>query len=309
MTLQQLRYFCAIVDHRLNVTHAARHLHTSQPGVSRYLQLLEAELGTKLLVRDRKRILALTPIGQTIYAAAKRVQNEIDGVRRAVDEYLNGDVGDLTIAVSHSHARYCLPPVIEQFVSAFPKVRLHLRQGSNAQISQWITSGAAALSISTGPVADSGQLVLLQCDEIHRVVLTKLNHPLARKRRITLQQVASYPIITYEEGFSARSLIMRALQQKGLTPNIILSATDVDTMKTYVRRGLGIAIVANHAHDARQDADLRLIEARHLFDSSPIYLGMRRNTYLPKYMLYFIELFAPHLSLEAVRQAIHGESM
>jgi LysR family cys regulon transcriptional activator len=296
MTLQQLRYLCAIVDQGMNITRAARFLQTSQPGISRYLQLLEAEFGVKLLLRDGNRILGLTQIGQTVYAAAKRIQNEVAGVSAAVSEYRNGDVGDLTLAVAHGLARYKLPPLIRHFMDAFPKVKLNLRQGAHAQIWDWLAKGEADMAIATVPSGNISDLILLQCDEIYRVALTPTGHPLTQKRTISLRDLASYPIITYEQGVTARIPILRAFQKKRVEPNIVLTATDEDTMKLYVRAGLGIALVGHLSYNEEQDAGLAMVDARNLFEPSPIYLGIRRNTYLPNYMISFVNLVAPHLS-------------
>lgn len=305
MKLQQLTYVCAIVDNGLNVTHAAKRLHTSQPGISRYVRMLESELGVEIFIRDKKRIAGLTPVGHSVYAAARRALNETENVKRVVDEFLSADVGNLTVATSHTHARYSLPAVIERFIERFPRVRLRLRQGTLSQISSWASTGEADISIAA-PSSDAlPGLVFLPCGELHRVVLTKPGHPLLKVRKVTIEELSSYPIITYDYEFSARSQIMRAFHRKRLVPNIVLSATDADTMKTYVHCGLGIGIMANTAFDMRSDRGLRAIDARHLFESNPVYIGLRRNVHLPKYMLHFIELYAPHLSRAAVERVVY----
>lgn len=306
MKFQQLAYVCAIVDSGLNVTQAAKRLHTSQPGISRYVRMLESELGVEIFIRDKKRLAGLTPVGHSVYAAARRALNEAENVKRVVDEFLSGDVGDLTVATSHTHARYSLPAVIERFIERFPRVRLRLRQGALSQISNWVSTGEADISIAApSPDALPG-LVFLPCGELHRIVLTKPGHPLLKARKVTLEDLSSYPIITYDYEFSARSQIMRAFHRKRLVPNIVLSATDADTMKTYVQCGLGIAIMANTVFDTRSDRGLRAIDARHLFDSNPVYIGLRRNVHLPKYMLHFIELYAPNCSRAVIEQAVYG---
>ena len=304
MTLQQLRYLCAIVDQGMNITRAAKFLHTSQPGISRYLQLLEAEFGVKLLLRDGNRILGLTQIGETVYAAAKRIQNEVTGVGAAVSEYRNGDVGDLTLAVAHGLARYKLPPIVREFMDAFPKVKLNLRQGTHAQIWDWLATGEADMAIATMPSGNINDLILLQCEEVHRVAITPEGHPLTQKRSITLRDLAAYPIITYEHGVAARITILRAFQKKRVEPNIVLTATDEDTMKLYVRAGLGIALVGNLSYNADQDKGLAMVDAKGLFEPSPVFLGIRRNTYLPQYMIAFVDFVAPHLSETLRKQEI-----
>ena len=304
MTLQQLRYLCAIVDQGMNITRAAKFLHTSQPGISRYLQLLESEFGVKLLLRDGNRILGLTQIGETVYAAAKRIQNEVSGVGAAISEYRNGDVGDLTLAVAHGLARYKLPPIVRRFMDAFPKVKLNLRQGAHAQIWDWLATGEADMAIATMPSGNTSDTILLPCEEIHRVAITPDGHPLTQKRTITLRDLASYPIITYEQGVAARIPILRAFQKKHVEPNIVLTATDEDTMKLYVRAGLGIALVGNLSYDAQQDRGLAMVDTRNLFEPSQVFLGIRRNTYLPQYMISFVDFVAPHLSETLRKQEI-----
>ena len=218
----------------------------------------------------------------------------------------SGDAGDLIVATSHTHARYSLPSVIERFIERFPRVHLRIRQGNLNQISQWVSTGEADVSIASPPSESLPGLVFLPCGEQHRVILTKPGHPLLKTRAPTLHDVATYPIITYDYDLSARSQIMRAFQRKRLTANVVMSATDADTMKTYVQCGLGIAIVADTVFDKRRDRSLRAINVRHLFESNPVYMGLRRNVHLPNYMLHFIELYAPHLSRASVEQAVYG---
>jgi LysR family cys regulon transcriptional activator len=205
-------------------------------------------------------------------------------------------VGDLTLAVAHGLARYKLPPIVRRFMDAFPKVKLNLRQGAHAQIWDWLATGEADMAIATVPSGNISELILLQCDEIHRVALTPDGHPLTQKRTITLRDLANYPIITYEQGVAARIPILRAFQKKRVEPNIVLSATDEDTMKLYVRAGLGIALVGHLSYNEQQDVGLAMVDARNLFEPSPVYLGIRRNTYLPNYMISFMNLVAPHIS-------------
>jgi len=304
MKLRQLAYLCAVVDCGLNITQAARQMHTSQPGLSRYIQLLESELKVKIFIRDGKKISALTGVGKEIYLGAKRIVNESKGLSRIASEQLSGYVGDLTIATAHTHARYTLPPVVERFIARYPKVRLRLRQGHPAQIIRWVAMGEADLFITATRVGRYPDLVLLPSHELYRVVLTKPRHPLLKCRDLTLDDVARYPIITYDFEFSAHSQIMEAFRSKRLTPNVVLSAVDADTMKTYVHCGLGNAIVAHTAYDRRRDAGLRCLDARHLFAPMTVYVGLRRYCDLPPYVLSFIELFSPKLTADIVRQEV-----
>lgn len=305
MTLQQLRYLCRLADCGFNISQAARTLHTSQPGVSRYLHLLEDELGLQLFVRDKKRIVGLTPGGQAIVAVGNRMVSDADNLEHIAKDYRAGNAGDLTVATFHTHARYTLPPVIERFTKRFPRVQLRLRQGYLSQIAHWVKNGEADLFVATAPSEPVPELVLLPCYELHRVILTPPNHPLLRKRRVTLEHVAAYPIITYDYELPSRSLVMRAFHKKHLSPNVVVRATDADIMKTYVQRGVGIAIVAHTAYDKRQDSGLRAIDARHLFESGIVHVGLRRNAYLSNYIIHFIELLAPRLRRAQIENAVN----
>jgi len=306
MKLQQLAHLCAVVDCGLNITQAAKQLHTSQPGLSRSIQLLEAELKIRIFVRDAKKIAGLTSVGREIYLGAKRVLSESNGLVRTATEHLTGHLGDLTIATAHTHARYSLPPVIDRFIAHFPRVRLRLRQGHPSQIIRWVSTGEADLAITATHMNHYPELALLPSHELHRVVLTKPRHPLLKCRNLTLEDIAAFPVITYDFEFSAGLQIIEAFRAKGLTPNIVLSAVDADTMKTYVHCGLGIAIVAHTAFDPKQDAGLRCVDARHLFEPMTVYVGLRRNSDLPAYILSFIEFFAPELTPDIVRRSVRA---
>jgi LysR family cys regulon transcriptional activator len=304
MKLQQLRYVCEIVDSGLNVTRAASEMHTSQPGVSRHLKLLEEELGVQIFVRDQKRISSLTPVGESLYQVARRILRDVDNMRSIAEEYRSGEVGDFTVATSHTHARHSLPPVIQRFAVRYPKVRLRLRLGLVAQACRWVSAGEAHLSISTRPNEPFPDMTFLPYSELRRIVLTPIGHPLHEKADVTLQDISEYPIITYDTEFSARSQIDGAFNQAGLVPNVVLSAQDTDTMKTYVRSGLGIAIVASRVFSEATDPDLRAINAQHLFPSSHVTIGLRRYAYLPAYILDFIQMVAPNLPREQVLNAV-----
>ena len=305
MKLQQLRYVCEIVGRGLNLTRAARELHTSQPGISRHVRLLEEELGVQIFVRERKRITSLTPIGAAVFSLAKKIVNDVENIRKLTSDFVTGDVGDFVVATSHTHARYSLAPIIERFVKRYPKVRLRLRQGLLPQVCDWVRKGEADLSISTAPDEKYDEVVYLPYGELHRVVLALPDHPLIAKRTaITLKDLARHPIITYDHEFSARLQIEQAFLKKRLKPNIVLSATDTDTMKIYVQSGLGVAIMAHTAYSRQIDLGLRAVDARHLFPSSPVLIGLRRNIHLPAYLLHFVELVAPHLKRHQVIEAL-----
>ncbi|MBI3067429.1 MAG: LysR family transcriptional regulator [Betaproteobacteria bacterium] len=307
MNLQQLRFVCEIVSKGLSISKAAVALHTSQPSMSRQIQALEKELGVVIFSRSKRRILGLTKLGAEVHAVANKVVQQTESLRHIGDDFLSKDSGSLVVATSHTHARYVLPKVVQQFIRLYPKVRVTLRQGNPTQVAQWVSARQADLSICASPIQDVPNLALLPCYDQHKIVLIPHKHPLSRRTRLTIEALARYPIITYESDFSTHSQVMRAFAKAGQEPNVILIATDVDVMKTYVKCGLGIAIVAAVAYDPEEDRELRAIGARHLFDSNKIYVGIQKHTYLRAYALDFIKLFHPGMTREKVQTAVFAD--
>ena len=306
MKLQQLRYLVQVAKQGLSVSDAALALHTSQPGISKQIRLLEQELGVEIFVRHGKRVIEITPPGKTIIAIAERVLREAENIRQAGREFSAETAGSLTIATTHTQARYVLPPVIKNFMARYPDVRLSLKQGSPVQISETVVDGEADLVIATEAITHFEALVMLPCYQWNRCVIVPPTHPLLKLERLTLEAVAQYPIITYDFAFTGRSAMQRAFDQKGLTPNVVLTAIDSDIIKTYVALGLGVGILAEMAYDPKQDTQLRSIDASHLFEPSATRIGIRKNTYLRGYTYEFIEMFAPHLNRSAVDTAMKG---
>lgn len=296
MNLQQLRSAAEVAVQGLSITRAADRLNTSQPGVTRHLQLLEEELGTSLFVRQGKRIAGLTPAGQALIPIIERTLTGLDDLRRVAQEFSSGAEGELTVATVHTHARYLLPQAIRRFGQEFPRVRLRLRQGNRLQVATWVNHGEADFLISTAPAVAGPDLTYYPCYALHRVIVVPVGHPLDTGRPLTLEEVARYPIITYDREFAARDAIDHAFAERGLMANVVLSAIDADIMKTYVRTGFGIAILAHVTHDPVEDPDLRALNARHLFPSSMVHVGVRRGGVLGRHAAHLISLFAPQLS-------------
>jgi LysR family cys regulon transcriptional activator len=305
MKLQQLRYICEVVRHNLNLSNAAEALFTSQPGISKQVRSLEEELGVDIFVRHGKRVVAVTEPGKAILEIAQRMLKDAENLRQVGEEFTEEDNGRLTIATTHTQARYALPHVIQRFTKRYPGVRLSLRQGSPTQISELVTSGEADIAIATEAIELYEDLVMLPCYEWNRCVLVPPGHPLLKAKKLTLEAMAGFPIITYDFAFTGRSRINQAFAEKGLTPNVVLTAIDADVIKTYVELGLGIGIVAMMAYDPKRDTHLRAMDASHLFEPSTTRIGIRKNSYLRGYTYEFIEMFAPHLTRKVVDDAMH----
>jgi LysR family cys regulon transcriptional activator len=308
MKLQQLRYLREVARQGLNLSEAAVTLHTSQPGISKQIKLLEQELGIDIFVRNGKRVVAVTEPGKIILDIADRLLRDADNLKRVGSEFGGEDHGSLTIATTHTQARYALPQPIKQFTRRYPKVRLSLRQGSPTQISELVSSGEADIAIATEALEYYPDLVMLPCYDWNRSVITPADHPLLKEKKLTIEALAEYPIITYDFAFTGRSKINQAFEKKGLLPNVVLTAIDADVIKTYVEIGLGVGIVAAMAYDAKRDRGLRAIDASHLFQSSTTRIGLRRNYYLRGYVYDFIELFASHLDRKAVDAAMNTKA-
>jgi LysR family cys regulon transcriptional activator len=304
MKLQQLRYICEVARQGLNLSVAAEKLFTSQPGVSKQVRLLEDELGVEIFVRHGKRIVEITPPGRDIIRVAERMLRDATNLKNVAQEFTSEQNGSLTVATTHTQARYALPPVVKRFMEAYPGVRLSLRQGSPMQIAEMASSGEADLAIATEAIELFSELVMLPCYQWNRCVVVPPRHPLLKVTPLTLEAIARYPIITYDFAFTGRSKINQAFEARGITPNVSLTAIDADVIKTYVELGLGVGIVAYMAFDPERDRQLHAIDASHLFESSTTHMGIRKNTYLRGYTYAFIEMFASHLTRIAVDDAM-----
>jgi LysR family transcriptional regulator, cys regulon transcriptional activator len=306
MKLQQLRYLCEVAQRKLNVSEAAEALHTSQPGISKQIRLLEDELGVQILVRHGKRVVDVTEPGRLILKIASRMLQDAASLKKVGAEFAAEGSGSLTIATTHTQARYALPPIVQRFIQRYPGVQLSLREGSPQQIAGLMDEGAADIAI----VAEAEQLfaglITLPCYQWNRCVITPLRHPLLKDRQLTLESIARHPVITYDFAFSTDTPIKRAFDARGLKPNVALTAIDADVIKTYVELGLGIGILARMAFDPARDHGLRLVDASHLFESSTTRIALRRNAYLRGYVYDFIEMFAPQLTRRVVEASMRG---
>ncbi|MFS1538684.1 MAG: HTH-type transcriptional regulator CysB [Candidatus Phlomobacter fragariae] len=304
MKLQQLRYIVEIENHDLNVSSTAEGLYTSQPGISKQVRMLEDELGVQIFGRSGKHLTHVTPAGKEVIKIAREVMRKMNAIRAVVGEHTYPDRGILAISTTHTQARYALPPVIKQFIEHYPQVSLHMSQGSSTEIAEDVSKGNSDFAIATEALHLYKDLVILPCYHWNRSVVVKADHPLAGKKNITINELAQYPIVTYPHGFTGRSELDDAFYKADLQAKIIFTATDSDVIKTYVRLGLGIGIIASMAVDLNQDKDLVIIDMWDKFSYSTTKIGFHRNSFLRSYMYDFIWRFAPHLTPDVVDKAI-----
>lgn len=304
MNFQQLRSTREAVRRGFNLTDVAAVLHTSQPAISRQIRELEDELGVELFVRSGKRLMGLSEPGRTVLPFIERMLLDAGNLRRVGDEFVAQKNGRLSIAATHSQARYALPPVVQEFRTRFPGVVLHLHQGSPRQVAEMLLSEEVDVGIATEALDQYSDLLALPSYRWTHCVIVPLNHPLLDVP-LSVQALSAYPLITYEAGFTGRSHIDEAFAREGLVHNIVLSAMDADVIKTYVELGLGVGIVASIAYEEERDTRLRAIDAGSLFGVNLTKLAVRRGSFLRGYTLDFIESFAPSLNRQVVQQALN----
>jgi LysR family transcriptional regulator, cys regulon transcriptional activator len=303
MNLQQLRFAVAIARHGLSVTQAAAALGTSQPAVSRGLKELETQLGFPLFVREGRALTRVTTEGERLLESATRAVLEVDRLE-ALAADMAGDVGGtLALATTHTQARYVLPPVIADFRRRHPQVDFHLHQGTSEQIAEMVATDRVQLAIATGSEGLFPGLVLLPVYRWHRQVVVPKRHPLARGGSLTLERIAEFPLVTYVFSFSGPSSLQQLFAREGLTPRVALTARDSDVIKTYVRLGLGVGILASVAFEANEDDDLVMLDASHLFPIHTTWVGFRRGTRLRDHTYEFLQAFGPHLTRKLVDRA------
>lgn len=308
MKLQQLRYIWEVARHDLNVSATAESLYTSQPGISKQIRMLEEELGVQIFRRSGKHLTEITPAGQAIIDKCGDILMSVDSIRQIAQEHSDERRGSLSVATTHTQARYVLPLVIQEFMRRYPAVSLHMQQGTPVQISEMASKGTVDFAIATEALELFDNLVMMPCYDWNRSVIVPTGHPLLKVRPLTLEALAEYPIVTYVFGFTGRSQLDKAFDEAGLKPQVVFTAADADVIKTYVKLGLGVGIVAAMAYDPERDSGLEAIDASRLFACSTTKVGFRRGTFLRGYMYDFIELFAPHLTRSRVEAAQHTRS-
>ncbi len=311
MKLQQLRYVVEIVRQGNHLSAAADALNTSQPGVSRQIQLLEQELGFEIFLRTRNRIIGLTEPGQIVFQIGQRIGTDVAALKTLKEDMHSGNRGVFTIATTHTQARYVLPKVVEQFIPRYPDVKLVMKQGDPEEICALVEAGLADISIGTETTRDFPNLVQLSCLELQRCIVAPVGHPILSVPELTLEEIVKYPIITYDARYSGRWKVLKVFADAGLEPKIVMSGIDADVCKTYVGMGLGIGILAAITYDPVRDTEIAVRDASHLLPSSMIKVSLRPNTYLRQFLLDFVHAVAPKLTPFVIRREVrefHGSA-
>ncbi len=303
MKLQQLRYIWEVAHHDLNVSATAQSLYTSQPGISKQIRLLEDELGVEIFSRSGKHLTRITTAGEAILQTTGEILRKVESIKQVAQEFSNDKKGSLSLATTHTQARYMLPGIISGFIEQYPEVSLHMHQGTPMQISEMAADGTVDFAIATEAMELFSDLIMMPCYQWNRSIVVPKDHPFCELSELTLEEVAKHPIVTYVFGFTGRSKLDEAFMERGLAPKIVFTAADADVIKTYVRLGLGVGIIASMAYDAEGDSDLVALDASHLFRPSITKIGFRRGTFIRGFMYEFMENFAPHLTRNMVDEA------
>ncbi|MCA4813597.1 CysB family HTH-type transcriptional regulator [Acinetobacter towneri] len=306
MNFQQLRIIRETVLQNFNLTEASAALYTSQSGVSKHIKDLEDELGVQLFVRKGKRLLGLTEPGQALLSIVERMLVDADNIKRLADDFNKVDEGTLTIATTHTQARYVLPPIVNLFKKEFPKVHLILQQASPVEIAEMLLQGEADIGIATESLTTEENLASVPYYDWRHSIITPQDHPLASKTEISLTDLAEYPIITYHGGFTGRSKIDKAFTDAGIDVNIVMSALDADVIKTYVELGMGVGVVNNVAYDAERDYRLKQIQTD-IFGVNTTWIAVRKGHLLRGYGYEFISLCAPNADIKALKRIAYPD--
>ena len=296
MKLQQLRCVYQIVQNDFNISKAAEFLHTSQPGVSKQIQLLEDEVGIKIFQRNGKRLTGLSDAGNDLYKSISEIIREVANIKNISHEHENDDTGSFTISTTHTQARYKLPKVVEAFVKKYPKIDLNIHQGDPSQVTEKILKGDADVGIATESIGHNANIICIPCYSWNRVLVFPKNHALSSIKEITLQKIASYPMITYDYAFTGSTIVSKVFKEANISPNIMLTAIDADVIKTYVELNLGVGLIAEMAYDKNKDSTLEIRDVSHLFPTSTTYIGIRKETFVRGLVYDFIKMFTPDIT-------------
>ena len=308
MKLQQLRYIIEVVNNNLNVSSAAESLYTSQPGISKQIRMLEDELGIQVFTRNGKHLTQITPAGQSVLKLSEEILAKVEAIKAIANEYTTPDIGSFNIGATHNQICYTLPKIIKDFMDCYPKVSLHMHQGSTHQVTEAIMNGTVNFVITSETLEKSNDLLMLPCYQWKHSIITKYDHPLAKQSKITIKDLANYQIITNTSDFNRCSKLDKSFSEAGINAKTVYTATDTDLIKTYVNLDIGIGVVANASINLKDDKNLISLDASHLFEPTTTKIAFRRNAFLRNYMYDFIQRLAPHLTKELVDSAVTTKS-
>jgi LysR family cys regulon transcriptional activator len=308
MKLQQLRYLVAIVDNGLNITAASQALFTSQPGISKQVKMLEDELALPLFVRKGKSLSSLTEAGQDVVKRARTILNEVDNIKSLSRELAGEEQGELVVATTHTQARYVLPDLLQGFQKDYPGISISLHQGTSDRIARQVQDQEADFAIASGHSGLFEDLVTFPLYHWERTILLPPSHELSGKQDVSLEDLACYPIISYTHSFDEDSDQANAFSDAGIEPNVVFTAEDPDVIKAYVRKGMGIGIIACMAYDQFEDSGLDAINAGHLFPSCTTWIGFRKDRFLRAYMYSFLQLMIPGAERDHIDEVIESAS-
>jgi len=308
MKIQQLKYILGVANNDLNVSKTAELFFTSQPGVSKQIGMLEVELKVKIFERHGRMLTGITPAGKIILDMSQEIIDKVGSIKRIAQEYADDSIGSLTVAATHCQARYFLPDTILNFTKKYSGVSFHMQQGTPIQICESVSKGTADLAIASEGMESYDNLIIIPCYSWNRTVIVRSDHPLASSSPLTLQKLSQYPIVTYIKGFTGRHQIDNAFETEELTPDIVFTASDADTIKAYVRMKLGVGIIPTLAYDIDADPDLVALDASHLFEPTITKIVLKRGVTIRNYIYEFIKLFSPHLTDNIINQLVHAKS-
>jgi LysR family cys regulon transcriptional activator len=308
MNLHQFRFVQEAARRNLNLTEAAKALHTSQPGVSKAIIELEEELGIEIFARHGKRLKRITEPGQHVLKSIEVILREINNLKRIGDQFSTQDSGTLSIATTHTQARYVLPVPVASLRKAYPKVNVSLHQGAPDQVARMVLDETAEIGIATESLSNYPDLITLPCYEWQHVLVLPIDHPLTQQTRITLEDLSQWPLVTYHPSFTGRTRIDTAFAQKHLTPRIALEAIDSDVIKTYVRLGMGVGIVAEMAVRDATDTDLVVRPGGNLFGKNMARVAFKRGSYLRNFVLDFAGMLSERLDRDLITKALEGRT-
>jgi len=307
MKLHQMKYLIAIVENNFNITAAAESIYTSQPGISKQLRLLEDELDLKIFERNGKQLSGLTVLGEEVLKHSRRALQEVENIKRISQDKNNVETGQFKLATTQTQAKYVLPDVFKRFHTRYPKLQLDIQHGSADQIKELLEKKEIDFAIASDNSRLSADIVKVPCFNWDRVFVFPMDHPLGELTKITLQDIAKYPLVTYQEPKEGESSLVRAIKELGLTPNIVFTARDADVIKTYVNSGLGVGIIASMAFNPQTDTGLIGFSTKDILPRCTTWLAFNKNLLLRRYMYSFIEMFAPHITSEWLNGFINNE--